>query len=249
MATSITGKTALVTGGARRIGREVVLALARAGANVVVHYRSSSGEAEALTKELEKLGVGAWKVQADLSDQAELDTLIARAVELAGPIHILINNASTFPASQFETVTLNELLSSVTIDAWAPFALGRSFAAQPEARHIVNMLDTRIVGAYDWNHFAYNAAKHMLGLFTVMMAIKLAPRIGVNAVAPGLILPPEGKPASYIEGLKDSLPLKRIGNPSFVADAVLYFVTSEFVTGQVIFVDGGRHIREHGWTL
>ncbi len=108
------------------------------------------------------------------------------------------------------------------------------------------MLDTRIAGGYDWNHFAYNAAKHMLGLFTTMMAVKFAPRIAVNAVAPGLILPPEGKPVSYIEGLKDSLPLQRIGDPAFVADAILYLVTSEFVTGQVIFVDGGRHVREAG---
>jgi len=245
MAASIEGKTALVTGGAKRIGRELALALARAGANVIVHYRSSSAEAEALVGELETLGVGAWAVQADLSDQPQVETLIARAADLAGPIHILINNASAFPASDFETVTLDDVLSSVTTDAWAPFALGRSFAAQPQARHIVNMLDTRIVGGYDWNHFAYNAAKHMLGLLTTMMAIKLAPRIAVNAVAPGLILPPEGKPISYIEGLKDGLPLRRIGDPSFVADAVLYLVTSEFVTGQVIFVDGGRHIRDH----
>jgi pteridine reductase len=246
MAASIEGKTALITGGAKRIGRETALALASAGANVVVHYRSSSAEAEALAAELVGLGVGAWTLQADLSDQRQVESLIARSTELAGPIQILINNASAFPKADFETVTLDELMSSVAIDAWAPFALGRSFVTQPEAAHIVNMLDTRIVANYDWSHFAYNASKHMLGLFTTMMAVRFAPRVAVNAVAPGLILPPEGKPVSYIEGLKDSLPLKRIGDPAFVADAILFLVTSEFITGQVIFVDGGRHVREAG---
>jgi len=244
MAASIEGRTALVTGGAKRIGREIALAMARAGANVVVHYRSSAAEAEGLADELRQTGVHAWTIQADFADATQTQSLIDRATALAGPVHILINNASAFPKSEFDTVTLEELLSSVTIDAWTPFALGRGFSAQPEARHVINMLDTRIAGEYDWNHFAYNAAKHMLWLFTKMMAVKFAPKVAVNAVAPGLILPPEGKPVSYIEDLKGSLPLKRVGDPAFVAEAVLYLVTSEFITGQVIYVDGGRHVRE-----
>lgn len=246
MAASIEGKTALITGGAKRIGRATALALARAGANVVVSYRSSESEARELAQEVTTLGVRGFAIQADLSDRRQVESLIERSMELAGPIRILINNASAFPKADFETVTLDELISSVTIDAWAPFALGRIFAAQPEAGHIVNMLDTRIVANYDWSHFAYNAAKHMLGLFTTMMAVRFAPQVAVNAVAPGLILPPEGMPASYLEGLKDSLPLQRIGDPAFVADAILFLVTSEFITGQVIFVDGGRHVREAG---
>ncbi len=110
MATSIEGKTALITGGAKRIGREIALALARAGANVVVHHRSSSEEAEGLAGQIENLGVGAWIVQADLSDQGQIESLVARAADRAGPIHILINNASAFPESEFDTVTLDELI-------------------------------------------------------------------------------------------------------------------------------------------
>mgnify|MGYP002682537298 CR=1 FL=1 len=132
----------------------------------------------------------------------------------------------------------------MAIDAWAPFAIARKFADHPHARHIINMLDTRISSNYDWQHFAYNAAKYTFGLFNRMMAVKFAPEIQVNAVAPGLILPPEGKSLSYLEGLKGALPMKKIGAPEYVADAVLYLPRTEFTTGQVIYVDGGRHLRE-----
>ncbi len=246
MAIDIRNMTALITGGAKRVGRATALALANAGANVVVHYRSSSAEADELVEDIRRLGVHGWAVQADLSDGTQLGSLMACAIAEVGPIHILINNASAFPKSDFDSVTLREVVDSVTTDAWAPFALAREFAKQPEARHIINMLDTRVFSEYDWQHFAYNAGKHMLTLFTKMMAVKLAPQIAVNAVAPGLILPPEGMPLSYIEGLKDDLPLKRIGSPEFVAEAILFLVRTEFITGQVIFVDGGRHLREVG---
>lgn len=246
MATDITGNTALITGGAKRIGRATALALAHAGANIIINYRSSASEAEELVDEVGKLGVNAWAIQADLEDTEQLETLVDRAVDLAGPLSTLINNASAFPKADFDTVTRDDLVASFTTDTWAPFALGRKFAQLPEARHIVNMLDTRIFAEYDWQHFAYNAAKYMLGLFTKMMAVHYAPKIAVNGVAPGLILPPEGMPQSYIEGLADELPMKRTGDPQFVAEAILYLVTSEFTTGQVIFVDGGRHLREVG---
>ena len=247
MALDIAGSTALITGGAKRIGRATAMALASAGANVLIHYRSSASEAEELAEAVRIIGPSAWTLQADLSDQQQLGQLLNRAVEIAGPVQILINNASAFPKVDFNTVSLQDVIASVTTDAWAPFALGRQFARMPQAKHIVNMLDTRIFADYDWQHFSYNAAKHMLGLFTKMMAIKLAPNVAVNGVAPGLILPPEGMPESYIEDLKNELPMKRIGSPEFVAEAVLYLVKSEYVTGQVIFVDGGRHLNEGGF--
>lgn len=246
MALSLIGNTALITGGAKRIGRATALTLANEGVNVVIHYRSSADEALDTAKAIRDLGVQAWVIQADLAVEGEVGTLVDRATEMAGPLNILINNASAFPQATFDSVALDELLGSVTIDAWAPFALARRFADSPHARHIINMLDTRITSNYDWQHFAYNAAKYLLGLFTKMMAVKFAPQIQVNAVAPGLILPPEGKPPSYLEGLKDALPLKRVGSPECVSDAILFLLKSEFTTGQVIHVDGGRHLREVG---
>lgn len=240
---NLSGRTALITGGAKRVGRAVAIALAKAGADVVINYRSSSREAEELVNEIESLGRRAWAVKADLSVSEESEGLVDDVIRTAGPFDILINNASVFPETNFDEFTLNDLVNSIKIDAWAPVFLGRQFAQKIGKGHIVNMTDSRTVG-YDWNHVAYHAAKYLLGLFTREMAIRFAPNIAVNAVAPGLILPPEGKDASYLESLKDRLPLKRIGNPEFVADAVLYLVTSEFITGQVIFIDGGRHLTE-----
>jgi len=238
----IRGATALVTGAARRIGRAIALSLAREGANVVVHYRSSAAEAEGLVRELSRLGVRAWALQADLRELTELNGVVDRAVELAGSLHILVNNASTFPRSTFESVTREELMASIETDTWAPFELARRFARQAGSGHVVNLLDTRIAAQFDWQHFAYCAAKDLFGLFTKLMAIRLAPHVAVNAVAPGLILPPQGKGPEYLETLKADLPLRRIGDPAFIGDAVIFLVKSEFITGQTIFVDGGRHL-------
>lgn len=246
MAANLSGNTALVTGGAKRIGRAICMALARAGVNVVIHFRTSRDEAESAAQEIRGFGVEAWTAQADLAIEGDVEGLIERVTGLCGPLNILINNASEFPKATFDSVSREELLRAMSIDAWAPFALGRHFTKEPAARHIVNMVDTRITSNYDWQHFAYNAAKHTLGLFTSMMAVEFAPQVQVNAVAPGLILPPEGMPMSYIEALKDALPMKKIGDPEYVADAVMFLLTSEFITGQVIYVDGGRHLREVG---
>lgn len=242
MKTDLIGRTALVTGGAKRIGRAISLALADSGANVVVSYLSSADDAQELVGEISARGVGAWSIRADLSDSGDLEALVDRVIEMAGPFDILVNNASAFPANTFADVSLRDLESSIRTDAWAPFELGRRFARAAGTGHIVNLLDTRVTD-YDWNHLAYHSAKSLLWLFTRMMAVALAPGIAVNAVAPGLILPPPGKDAHYLESLANGLPLKRVGNPGDVADAVLYLVGSSFVTGQVIFVDGGRHVR------
>lgn len=241
MASDIAGKTALITGGARRVGRAIAIALANAGVNVVINYNRSASEAEELVELIKKMGPKAWAIQADLSVQTGLEGLIDKTIQTAESLDILINNASIFPESTFSTLTLDDIITSIRNDAWPPFELGRRFASVKEKGHIVNLLDSRIVG-YDWKHVGYHAAKHMLELFTRMMAIQLAPNFAVNAIAPGLILPPEGKDESYLEALKNELPLKRIGSPEQVADAVLYLVSSEFITGQVIFVDGGRHL-------
>lgn len=242
MANHLSGKTALVTGGAKRLGRAVALALADSGADVAIHHRSSIREAQELASELRAKGVRAWTVSADLGKHHQVESLIDRVWDEAGRLDILINNASIFSSSDLESVSFEDLTANIQVNAWVPFELARRFARRAARGHIVNFLDTRVVG-YDWSHVAYIASKHVLALFTRMMAVRFAPGIAVNAVAPGLILPPEGKDQSYLETLAGSLPLQRTGDPRQVADAVLYLVTSEFVTGQVIYVDGGRHVR------
>jgi pteridine reductase len=239
----LSGKTALVTGAACRIGHAISLALGQAGANVVVHYRTSESAAVQLVHQLESVGVRGWALRADLRVERQLLELVKGATALAGPLSVLVNNASVFPHTTFETVSRGDLLSSIELDAWAPFELAQQFAhGACDRAHIVNMLDTRTVAQYSWDHFAYCAAKHLLALFTELMAIRMAPRIAVNGVAPGVILPPEGLGDDYLEARKLEIPMKRIGDRAFVADAVLFLVRSEYITGQTIFVDGGRHL-------
>ena len=128
------------------------------------------------------------------------------------------------------------------INAWAPFVLGRALARERRGGCIVNLLDSRITD-YDAEHAAYHLSKRMLATLTRMMALEFAPRVRVNAVAPGLILPPPGEDDGYLERLKRTNPLERHGEPADVAEAVLFLARSLFVTGQTIFVDGGRHMR------
>lgn len=242
---TLRGKTALVTGAAKRIGRAVALALAEEGVNVVVHYRSAGEEAEALCRELSERGVQAWAVQADFEKPEECQTLIEQAQKAAGAIEMLVNNASVFPLTRLEEMTFDDLTSNLRVNAWAPFVLSRAFARQVGRGKIVNLLDSRITG-YDWSHAAYILSKHMLAALTRMTALAFAPEITVNAVAPGLILPPRGKGREYLDRLKDTVPLKRHGSPEDVAQAVVFLLKSEYVTGQIIYVDGGRHLKEFG---
>ena len=238
---TLAGRTALVTGGAHRIGRAVCLALASAGAAVVVHYRRSRSAAGSLVDEIARRGGRASSVCGDLESPQEVDDLIARAKEASARIDILVNNASIFGAEDLGAVSLQGFLRNVTVNAWAPFALTRAFARQAEQGAVVNLLDTRIAGL-DLAHPSYILSKQLLVAITRMAAAAFAPAITVNAVAPGLILPPEGKDESYLSRLARGVPLERHGSPEDVARAVLFLVESAFVTGQVIFVDGGQHL-------
>jgi len=243
MTVELRGRKALVTGGAKRLGRATALALARAGADVVVHYHTAAEEARATVRDLEACGVRAWAVGAELSREDEARRAVDEANRLAGPLDILVNGASSFPKSAFETFTRDELDASIAVNAWAPLVLARRFVEQAEGGHIVNFLDTRAFG-YDWQHVAYHASKALFVLFTREMALRYAPRFLVNGIAPGLILPPPGESADYLEKLKNTNPLGRAGTPEDIAAAVLFLVGSRFTTGQVLFVDGGRHLRE-----
>jgi NAD(P)-dependent dehydrogenase (short-subunit alcohol dehydrogenase family) len=240
---SLHGKTALVTGAAKRIGREIALALAGAGINVAVHFRQSAKQAEELRAELASNGVTAWLVEADFSDIAATQRLIPEVIEKAGSLDILVNSASMFLPSTIQDMDFAGLMQHIQVNAWAPFVLSREFARLSGRGKIINMLDTRIVGE-DQSHVAYVLSKKVFALLMKMVAVEFAPRITVNGVAPGLILPPAGKDESYLDDLAHTIPLNRHGEPADIADAVLYLLKSNFVTGQVIFVDGGRHLME-----
>ena len=238
----LAGQTALVTGAGRRLGRAVTLALARAGANVAIHYRRSSAEAEATAAEANLLGARTWLFEADLATPAAATELVERAAAETGGLDILVNNASIFHECAFADSTAEAVLENVNTNALAPMHAARAFAAQQRPGAIVNMLDA-MVADYDRKHVPYHLAKRMLLTLTSIMAVEFAPLVRVNAVAPGLVLPPEGQGAEYLDSLKHTNPLNRIGTEDGVADAVLYLLRAGFVTGQTLYVDGGRHLR------
>ncbi len=242
---SLQGKTALVTGAARRIGRAVSAALAGAGVNVVIHdHESLHGECENICDEMDRLGVRTWIVTADFEDPADTASVIGRALKAAGKLDILINSAAVFRPDTLRDADFKGLMDHMQVNAWAPLILSREFAGAAGKGKIINLLDTRISG-YDWKHLTYILSKHALHILTKMTALEFAPGITVNAVAPGLILPPPGKDMGYLEGLAETVPLKRHGGPDDIVDAVLFLLESEFITGQVIYADGGRHLTEY----
>lgn len=265
MLSELRGRTALITGAARRIGRETARALAQQGVNLVLHFNHSDGEVRELAYELERRGVRTWPVQADFRRPEEYGTLLERAHQLAGRVDILINNASIFPPGQLERLTWSELSANVEVNAWVPLALSRQFAAGLNIKpglaraargssgptvennprgSIVNLHDTHLAG-FDFEHAGYFLSKHMLATLTRMLALELAPGITVNAVAPGLILPPPGADESYLTTHAHQVPLQRHGGAGDIAEAIVFLVRSDFITGQVIYVDGGRHL--HGY--
>jgi NAD(P)-dependent dehydrogenase (short-subunit alcohol dehydrogenase family) len=142
-------------------------------------------------------------------------------------------------------VGFGDITRHMHVNAWAPFVLSREFSRLVQRGKIINLLDTKIAGS-DRAHVAYILSKQMFALLTRMCAREFAPGITVNGVAPGLILPPNGKDEQYLEQLAKTVPLKRHGSPDDIADATIYLLKSEFITGQVIYVDGGRHLLENG---
>ncbi len=238
MGTALQGKKALVTGAARRIGRAIALELARAGVSPILHYRASEAEAGQVAREAAGFGVEPYLLCADLSDREAVNDLAQSAFGILGPVDFLVNSAAIYPESGVLDFAWEELAECLQVNTYAPLSLARAFAAQGHGGAIVNVLDARIAD-YDAAHAAYHLSKRTLSTLTRMLARELAPGIRVNAVAPGVILPPEGRE----EALRGSNPLERIGTVEEVAEAVRYLLTAEFVTGEVLYVDGGRHLR------
>ena len=234
----LSGKKALVTGGARRVGRVITLALADAGVDVVIHHSGIVPIPEQLYQELDQRKVKSWFLPADFRNQQEIPELITRAIAAAGSLDILVNNAAIFPENTLEDLQWDGLLEPLQVNAWAPFVLAREFARRMESGRIINIIDTRIQ-TRDWSHFGYILAKHLLAELTRMLAVKLAPAFTVNAVAPGLILP---KDERKLYTLAPTLPLKRHGGVEDVTGAILYLLRADFVTGQTIYVDGGERL-------
>lgn len=242
MSTSDTApRIALVTGAGKRIGRAVALALARAGWDIAAHYQSSADDAASLADDIRGMGRRAWTFPADLAQPEETQRLATRVIESAGPIDALINNASIYPEDRLSELNEENLLSNLRVNAWAPFLLTRAVTAQNRTASVVNFLDTRMRD-YDARHVSYHLSKRMLFALTRMTALEFAPLVRVNAIAPGLVLPPAGKDEAYLKDLAPTNPLNTHGSVEDLTLATVFLLQSPFITGQVIYVDGGRHM-------
>jgi len=244
---NLEGTVALVTGGAVRIGRALALALAGRGARVALHYGNSTEAAAMTVAAIHDLGGQAAAFQADLRDLTQVGELVARVAERLGPVDILVNSAATFSPADLADISESGWDEQFSVNLKAPFFLARAFAGhvgKERPGQIVNIADWRAVRP-DPKSLAYSLTKAGIVAMTKGLALALAPNIRVNAIAPGAILPPPGKDESYLEQLGKQVPLQRHGGPEEVAGALLYLVTAQFVTGQVLFVDGGEHLGGH----
>jgi len=240
----LSGRTALVTGGARRVGRHLAATLAAAGARVVIHYRESRDEAESLLAEIEAAGGQAALVAGDLTDDAVMESLVARAAEAFGPLDILVNNASLFEPGCVLDTSLAEWRRYQSLHAETPFVLSRDFTRQrPEGRDavIVNLNDWR-AGRPGPDHFAYTLSKVALHGLTRSLAQALGPHgVRVNELALGAVLPPVAGEEGYLQTLREEIPTRRFPTLDDVAAAMLFLVGTASINGETVHVDGGRH--------
>ncbi|MBN2509892.1 MAG: SDR family oxidoreductase [Spirochaetales bacterium] len=240
----LSGKTALVTGAARRIGRACALSLAQAGARVIVHYHHSDEEAADTVSRIRRIGEAA-AIHADLNSEPALFKLMEKSLSLWGGVDILINSASTFGGDDMFSADIASLEKNLRIHTAAPLYLSRLlYSRQPSLNNgnIINFLDTRITD-YDKKHLSYHLSKQNLFSLTRMMAAEFAPRVKVNAIAPGLILPPPGEDEEYLSRLSHTNPMNTTGSLEDITQTLIFLLTNSFITGQVVFVDGGRHLQ------
>jgi pteridine reductase len=247
--TPLTGQVALVTGGARRVGAEIVRTLHAAGADVVIHCHRSAAEGQLLAAELEQRRAGSTAVlSADLLDDGQLPLLIEATQDRFGALHLLVNNASTFYPTPLGSINAAQWQDLVGTNLRAPLFLTQ--AAAPLLKRargaVVNIVDIHGQRPLS-DHVVYSTAKAGLIMLTRALARELAPAVRVNAVAPGAILWPEGDRMDDERKQKivARTPLARNGSPADIARAVLFFTAeAPFVTGQILAVDGGRSV---GW--
>lgn len=240
----MTGRSALVTGGARRIGRAIALTLAAHGWDVAVHYGTSRDDAEALAAEIQRRDRRAVALAADLTREADVATLVPRAAEAVGPLALLVNNASAFDRDDVLNVTRTSWDRHLETNLRAPFVLMQEFARQLPAGaegSVVNILDERV-----WNltpYFtSYTVSKAALWTLTQTMALALAPRIRVNGIGPGPTLPSPRQSDEQFKQQVDLLPLRRGTTPDEIARTVMFILESPAMTGQMIALDGGQHL-------
>jgi len=231
--------TALVTGAGVRLGRAIAIQLAELGYDIAIHYNRSQEPAEQTLKAVESMGGSGFLVAADFSDQEQVERLVEKVVSQADRLEVLVNSASIFEAGGFLEEKPGQLDRHFKINFQTPYILSREFVRQCDSGQIINIVDTRIQGNNP-SHFSYSLSKKTLADFTLMAAKTLGPKFRVNAIGPGLVLPPSGADEKYLDQRAESIPLQQKGEIANIQQAVKYLIKNPFVTGQILFVDGGE---------
>ena len=242
--TDISYKTALVTGGAKRIGRVMCKYLVEEGWSICIHYLNSKKEADETLETINKLGGKAFKLKANLNHENETRELFNLAEKTIGPIGLLINNASIFYPEDWHEVTDLSWNNNFNINLKAPFILSQEFAKSlPKNSNglILNLIDQRVLKLKS-DFFSYTISKAALYTMTKTLALALAPRIRVNGIGPGPTLPNSQQTDQIFNLEAQSTLLRKMVNPEEIAETMMYLINSESVTGQMIAVDSGQHL-------
>lgn len=238
---ALEGRVALVTGAGRRVGRAIALALAEDGAHIAVHYNGSEAGAAETVALIQKIGGTAHALRADLSSALAPEPLVHEVIACFGRLDLLVNSAASMLRTPIDTVTPEQWDEIFSLNLRAPFFLSRAAArVMPEqGGAIINLSDH--MGFESWPSFVpHGVAKAGVSAMTHALAAVLAPRVRVNAIAPGAVLAPDGWAQADQQRFIDDTPLARLGTPDDVVHAVRYLATASYVTGETLFVDGGR---------
>ena len=241
---TISHKTALVTGGAKRIGKAMCEYLAKNGWNIAVHYLTSEDNANDTVKIIHSIGSKAISIKADLNDTHDTKKLFRIAKESLGPIGLLINNASIFLPEEWDNVTDDTWNKNLNINLKAPFILSQEFAKSlPKKSNglIINLIDQRVLKLKS-DFFSYTLSKSGLYSMTQMLALSLGPRIRVNGIGPGPTLPNSQQTNKMFDLEAELTPLQKNVDPEDIARTMMYLINTESITGQMIAVDCGQHL-------
>lgn len=238
--------TALITGASKRVGKALAEHLAACGWNIIIHFNSSERAAQelenALRKKYPQQRFG--RLKANLSIQSEVEKIIPLVVSEFGPFNLLVNNASVFNPGYLKETGVDLFNNQMNVNLKAPFLLMRDFAGHCEKGNIINFVDTRITAGKS-NFAAYSLSKKGLWELTKMAALEFAPEIRVNAIAPGVTLPPEDKDENYLWNLAKNIPMKKPGGLDPILKSLDFILNNNHLTGQLLFADGGENLGQN----
>ncbi|NQU55075.1 MAG: SDR family oxidoreductase [Bacteroidetes bacterium] len=239
-------KTALITGASKRIGKSIAEYLAGKGWNIIVHYNSSKKLADEFVRLLcsKYPNQNFYLVTANLNDMDEVVALIPNVISEFGEFQLLVNNASIFNAAYLKETSLELFNNQINVNLKAPFILIRDFANHCKSGNIINLVDTRVTTNKS-NFAAYSISKKALWELTKMAALEFAPEIRVNAIAPGVTLPPNDKDDKYLLDLAENIPMKKPGGVKPILKSINYILNNNHLTGQLLFVDGGENLGQN----